>query len=88
MEEEAMASRCDAPRFAGRETLPSLWDADLVGKRLVQAIVTLDRLPRLADPARPAGIGRARSPNGPINWPKRSSKKANAGPASKPPIAP
>jgi hypothetical protein len=41
-----------------------------------------------ADPARPAGIGRARSPNGPINWPKRSSKKANAGPASKPPIAP
>jgi hypothetical protein len=67
MDEEAMTSRCEAPLFAGRETLPPLWDADLVGKRLVQAFVTLDRLPGYADPARPVGIGRARSPNGPIN---------------------
>jgi hypothetical protein len=87
MDEEAMATRCEAPLFAGREALPPLWDAELVGKRLVQAFVTLDRLPRLR-PARPVGIGRARSPNGPINWPKRSSKKANAGPGSKLPIAP
>ena len=83
-----MASRCEAPVFAGRETLPPLWDADLVGKRLVQAFVTLDRLPRLRGPRAPGGHWPRTVPNGPINWPKRSSKKANAGPASKPPIAP
>jgi hypothetical protein len=54
-DEEAMASRCEAPLFAGRETLPPLWDADLVGKRLVQAFVTLDRLPRLPGPREPSG---------------------------------
>ena len=50
-----MASRCEAPLFAGRETLPPLWDTDLVGKRLVQAFVTLDRLPRLRGPRAPGG---------------------------------
>ncbi|MGH6834909.1 MAG: hypothetical protein ACREC9_04995 [Methylocella sp.] len=49
------ARRCEAPLFAGRETLPPLWDANLVGKRLVQAFVTLDRLPRLRGPRKPGG---------------------------------
>jgi hypothetical protein len=34
-------------------TLPSLWDSGLVGERLVQAFVTLDRLPRLRGPRQP-----------------------------------
>jgi hypothetical protein len=55
MDEEAMASRCEAPLCVGRETLPPLWGADLVGKRLVQAFVTLDRLPRLRGPRAPGG---------------------------------
>ncbi len=50
-----MASRGEAPLFARRETPPPLWDADLVGKRLVQAFVTLDRLPRLRGPRVPGG---------------------------------
>ena len=55
MDEDALANRGEAPLFAGRETLPPLWDADLVGKRLVQAFVTLDRLPRLRGPREPNG---------------------------------
>jgi hypothetical protein len=38
-----------------RETLPSRWDPDLVGKRLVQAFIALDRLPRLRGPREPGG---------------------------------
>lgn len=38
-----------------REALPHLWDADLVGKKLVQAFATLDRLPRLRGPREPGG---------------------------------
>jgi hypothetical protein len=55
MDEEALASRCEAPLFARREMLPPLWDADIVGKRLVQAFVTLDRMPRLRGPRAPGG---------------------------------
>ncbi len=33
----------------------STWEPDLVGKRLVQAFVTLDRLPRLRGPRQPGG---------------------------------
>jgi hypothetical protein len=55
MDEAAMAGRCEASLVAGREALPPLWDAALVGKRLVQAFVTLDRLPRLRGPRAPGG---------------------------------
>jgi hypothetical protein len=34
---------------------PPVWGPDLVGKRLVQAFVTLDRLPRLPGPREPGG---------------------------------
>ncbi len=37
-----------APRSA-------IWEPDLVGKRLVHAFVTLDRLPRLSGPREPGG---------------------------------
>jgi hypothetical protein len=36
-----------------RRILPLLWDSELVGERLVQAFVTLDRLPRLRGPRQP-----------------------------------
>lgn len=49
------ASRRAAPLFADCSALPPLWDADLVGQRLVQAFVTLDRLPRLRGPRAPGG---------------------------------
>jgi hypothetical protein len=39
----------------GREALPSLWHADLVGNRLIQAFITLDRLPRVCGPREPGG---------------------------------
>jgi hypothetical protein len=55
MDEDAMTSPCAAPLFFGRETLPSLWNPELVGKRLVQAFVTLDRLPRVWGPRKPGG---------------------------------
>ncbi|MGQ0446196.1 MAG: hypothetical protein ACT4O2_13990 [Beijerinckiaceae bacterium] len=55
MDEEAMTSRCTAPLVSGRETLPPLWDAEHVGKRLVEAFVTLDRLPRVLGPRKPGG---------------------------------
>jgi hypothetical protein len=55
MEREAQASSFDGPLSAPRETLPDVWDAELVGKRLVQAFATLDRLPRLRGPREPGG---------------------------------
>ena len=43
-----------APLVApGATSLPPMWDAELVGERLVQAFVTLDRLPRLRGPREP-----------------------------------
>jgi hypothetical protein len=52
MDVEAVAG-LTSPLFSGRETdaLPPLWDADLVGERLVQAFVALERLPRVPVPS-------------------------------------
>jgi hypothetical protein len=44
---EAKRVLSDVPHLINRETLPLLWEAGHVGKRLVQAFATLDRLPRL-----------------------------------------
>lgn len=52
---EILDGRHEAPLFSERETLPPVWDADLVGKRLVHAFVTLDRLPRVRGPRKPGG---------------------------------
>jgi hypothetical protein len=40
------------------------------------------------DAMRPAGIGRARSPSGQTKWPRQNSKRVNAEPGTKFPIAP
>jgi hypothetical protein len=53
--EEAIAGHQAYPLAAGRETLPPLWDSEIVGKRLVQAFATLDRLPRPRGPREPGG---------------------------------
>jgi hypothetical protein len=46
-----LPARPEAPVFhLGRETLPARWDAELVGRRLVQAFVTLGRLPQVRGP--------------------------------------
>ncbi len=51
-----MASLPDTVRhIATAESLPLVWDAELIGKRLVQAFVTLDRLPRMRGPREPGG---------------------------------
>jgi hypothetical protein len=55
MEGETNRAPSEAPLAARRETLPDVWDAELVGKRLVQAFATLDRLPRLRGPREPGG---------------------------------
>jgi hypothetical protein len=55
MDEEAIVSRHEAALLPGRETVPAFWDAALVGKRLVEAFVTLDRMPRLRGPRAPGG---------------------------------
>ncbi|QBR70641.1 hypothetical protein CU048_04410 [Beijerinckiaceae bacterium] len=55
MNEETIPDPLDAPFFPEREALPLRWEAELVGKRLVQAFVTLDRLPGLRGPRAPGG---------------------------------
>ncbi|WGJ15593.1 hypothetical protein QEV83_04810 [Methylocapsa sp. D3K7] len=55
MESEAKASSFEGPLTVPRESLPEFWDAELVGKRLVQAFATLDRLPRMRGPREPGG---------------------------------
>lgn len=55
MNEDTNASPSGVLLAAGRETLPPLWDAETVGKRLVQAFATLDRLPRMRGPREPGG---------------------------------
>jgi hypothetical protein len=55
MAEETIAGHPAITPGTGRETLPLLWDAETVGKRLVQAFATLDRLPRVRGPREPGG---------------------------------
>lgn len=55
MKLETTTESLDTPPASISKTVPSVWDADLVGKRLVQAFVTLDRLPRLRGPREPGG---------------------------------
>ncbi len=41
--------------FAGSDASPSRWEPEHVGKMLVKAFVTLDRLPRASGPREPGG---------------------------------
>lgn len=45
----------EVPLLVRARPQSSTWEPDLVGKRLVQAFVTLDRLPRLSGPRQPGG---------------------------------
>jgi hypothetical protein len=55
MTDDAIDAPSEAPFAAREETLPPLWEADHVGKKLVHAFVTLDRLPRVRGPREPGG---------------------------------
>ncbi|HUI19957.1 MAG TPA: hypothetical protein VLZ74_02790 [Methylocella sp.] len=56
MSENAINAPPDPVSFgATGEALPLHWDAELVGKRLVQAFATLDRLPHTRGPREPGG---------------------------------
>ncbi len=55
MDSEAKAEPLESPGSFWNGGPPQFWDADLVGKRIVQAFVTLDRLPRLRGPREPGG---------------------------------
>lgn len=45
----------ERPYMSEREEIPTNWNADHVGKRLVKAFVTLDRLPKVRGPREPGG---------------------------------
>jgi hypothetical protein len=45
----------EQPYDEGREEIPPRWEPEHVGRRLVKAFVTLDRLPRLRGPREPGG---------------------------------
>lgn len=49
----ALAGAQEAPAAASQNGQPVLWQPDLVGKRLIQAFVTPDRLPRVSGPRQP-----------------------------------
>jgi hypothetical protein len=51
-----MSERTEPPPSSAGPVLPAAnWDAELVGKKLVQAFATLDRLPRSRGPREPGG---------------------------------
>jgi hypothetical protein len=45
----------EAPYDEAHEEIPAHWEPEHVGRRLVKAFVTLDRLPRLKGPREPGG---------------------------------
>lgn len=53
MDEELKINALEAPYRPEHEPLPTRWEQEHVGKRLVQAFATLDRLPRLKGPREP-----------------------------------
>jgi hypothetical protein len=55
MEEDLNADALEQPYRSERESLPSQWEPDHVGKRLVKAFATLDQLPRPRGPREPGG---------------------------------
>ncbi|WP_036263852.1 hypothetical protein [Methylocapsa aurea] len=55
MEEEPKINALEQPYEPRRDRLPAQWEAEHVGKRLVKAFATLDRLPRMRGPREPGG---------------------------------
>ncbi len=55
MEEDQKINALERPYASERETIPPRWEPEHVGRRLVKAFVTLDRLPRVRGPREPGG---------------------------------
>ena len=55
MDEDAKINALEAPYAPDRRTPPAQWEPDLVGRALVRAFATLDRLPRSRGPRAPGG---------------------------------
>lgn len=55
VEEDLKINALERPCDEAHETVPSRWEPEHVGRRLVKAFVTLDRLPRLRGPREPGG---------------------------------
>lgn len=64
--EESKINALEQPFSTERDALPAQWEPEHVGKRLVKAFVTLDRLPRLRGPREPGG-----------HWPRHSVEWAD-----------
>ncbi|WOJ88045.1 hypothetical protein RZS28_09260 [Methylocapsa polymorpha] len=55
MEESLKINALEQPYCSERDSAPAQWEPEHVGKRLVKAFITLDRLPRLRGPREPGG---------------------------------
>jgi hypothetical protein len=61
METDAKINALEAPYSGDRRTPPTQWEPEQVGRALVKAFATLDRLPRSRGPREPGGC-----------WPRHS----------------
>jgi len=55
MEEGLKINALEQSYCSERDSVPPQWEPEHVGKRLVKAFITLDRLPRLRGPREPGG---------------------------------
>ena len=55
MEEEQKINALERPYAPEHEAIPLRWEPEHVGRRLVKAFMTLDRLPRVRGPREPGG---------------------------------
>jgi hypothetical protein len=55
MDSDLKINALEQPFNSSRDSLPAQWEPEHVGKRLVKAFVTLDRLPRARGPREPGG---------------------------------
>ena len=79
MESDVKINALEAPyRPDRRVRCPTRWEPEQVGRALVRAFATLDRLPRSRGPREPGGHWPRIPSNGPINWLRPKSKKASA----------
>jgi len=53
--DDSKINALDRPYDEAREQIPPRWEPEHVGRRLVKAFTTLDRLPRLRGPREPGG---------------------------------
>lgn len=61
MDSDTKINALEKPYFVDRQTPPAHWDAEQVGRAIVKAFATLDRMPRSRGPREPGG-----------HWPRHS----------------